>query len=179
MFDKFNLNTRKFISADFSGQYVAEKYKITTNSNYSNLDLVNGKLTNVVESNYSDLISDDYNTFFYNKLVNLEVYLNHEDIKDKFVFIEEFKNFVIKDIKLSNFQKDGNNTYGIISGRIVCALQNLEEFDIFNSNTYTIDKEIDFGDTKDKFFLLLIFTKLLSKIKFFFNKMKSKFFPKR
>ena len=61
------------------------------------------------------------------------------------MFIEEFNNTTIYDISLSHHQIDDNDTFGVIKGKMICALEESCELD-FIDNSYTISREIDFGD---------------------------------
>ena len=183
MLNSFYTQKNKFITADFSGRYVAELSKSTSIANFSEITIVDGKLTNVSECEYRDSLFDNLETFFYNKSVNLEVYLNHKDLKDKYVFVEEFDKLLLKDINLSNHQKDGNDTYGIVSGRVVCHLEDLNEIDILNDKTFIINKQIDFGDMKKRFSFLKVVKNSFSNFKLFFqnlyNNIKLKFFTSK
>ena len=80
MLNSFYTQKNKFITADFSGRYVAELSKSTSIANFSEITILDGKLTNVSECEYRDSLFDNPETFFYNKSVNLEVYLNHKDL---------------------------------------------------------------------------------------------------
>lgn len=183
MLNSFSTKQKKFLSADFNGRYVAELSKSNSIANFSEITIVDGKLTNVNECEYRDSFFDNQETFFYNKSVNLEVYLNHEHLNDKYVFVEEFDKLLLKDINLSNQQKDGNDTYGIITGRVVCHLEDLNEFDVLNDKTFIINKQIDFGDVKKRFSFLKVVKNSFSNFKLFFqnlyNNIKLKYFTNK
>ena len=102
---------------------------------------------------------------------------------DKYVFVEEFDKILLKNINLSNQQKDGNDTYGIISGKVVCQLVENNSFDVLNNKTFIINKQIDFGDVKKRFSFFSVLTNLFSNFKSFFrntyNNIKLKFFTSK
>ena len=141
----FEIKKKIFLQGNFSGKYIAKPLAILSNSNLSEINILEGKLENVERCNFNSLFSITSASMYHQNAFNIELKLDDELLKDKYVFIEEFNNTTIYDIALSDHQIDDNDTFGVIKGKMICALEESCELD-FIDNSYTISKEIDFGD---------------------------------
>ena len=143
----FEIKKKIFLQGDFSGKYEANQFATLSNSNLSKINILEGKLDNVKKCDFNNLFNIQSESLHHQDAFNVELKLEDELLKDKYVFIEEFNNSTIYDITLSDHQIDDNDTFGVIKGKMICALEDSCEFDLLSDNTYTITKEIDFGDS--------------------------------
>ena len=143
----FEIKKKIFLQGDFSGKYEANQFATLSNSNLSKINILEGKLDNVQKCDFNSLFNIKSESLHHQDGFNVELKLDDELLKDKYVFIEEFNNSTIYDITLSDHQIDDNDTFGVIEGKMICALEDSCEFDLLSDNTYTITKEIDFGDS--------------------------------
>jgi hypothetical protein len=143
----FEIKKKIFLQGDFSGKYEANQFATLSNSNLSKINILEGKLDNVQKCDFNSLFNIKSESLHHQDAFNVELKLEDELLKDKYVFIEEFNNSTIYDITLSDHQIDDNDTFGVIEGKMICALEDSCEFDLLSDNTYTITKEIDFGDS--------------------------------
>ena len=143
----FEIKKKIFLQGDFSGKYEANQFTTLSNSNLSKINILGGKLDNVQKCDFNSLFNIKSESLHHQEAFNVELKLEDELLKDKYVFIEEFNNSTIYDITLSDHQIDDNDTFGVIEGKMICALEDSCEFDLLSDNTYTITKEIDFGDS--------------------------------
>ena len=143
----FEIKKKIFLQGDFSGKYEANQFATLSNCNLSNINILEGKLDNVQKCDFNSLFNIKSESLHHQDAFNVELKLEDELLKDKYVFIEEFNNSTIYDITLSDHQIDDNDTFGVIEGKMICALEDSCEFDLLSDNTYTITKEIDFGDS--------------------------------
>ncbi len=141
----FEIKKKIFLQGNFSGKYIAKPFATLSNSNLSKINILEGKLENVERCNFNSLFNITSASLYNQNAFNIELKLDDELIKDKYVFIEEFNNTTIYDVTLSDHQIDDNDTFGVIKGKMICALEESCELD-FIDNSYTISKEIDFGD---------------------------------
>ena len=143
----FEIKKKIFLQGDFSGKYEANQFANLSNCNLSKINILGGKLDNVRKCDFNSLFNIKSESLHHQDAFNVELKLEDELLKDKYVFIEEFNNSTIYDITLSDHQIDDNDTFGVIEGKMICALEDSCEFDLLSDNTYTITKEIDFGDS--------------------------------
>ena len=143
----FEIRNKIFLQGDFTGKYQANQFTTLSNGNLSTIDILEGKLDNVERCDFNSLFNIQSISLYHQGGFNVEVKLDDELLKDKYIFIEEFDKTMIYDVILSHHQIDDNDTFGIIEGKMICALEDSLEFDLLNDNTYTINKEIDFGDS--------------------------------
>lgn len=143
----FEMKKKIFLKGDFKGKYEAKQFTTLSNSNLSKINILEGKLDNVQRCDFNSLFNIKSESLHHQDAFNVELKLDDELLKDKYVFIEEFNNSTIYDITLSDHQIDDNDTFGVIEGKMICALEDSCEFDLLSDNTYTITKEIDFGDS--------------------------------
>lgn len=143
----FEIKKKIFLKGDFKGKYEANQFTTLSNSNLSKINILEGKLDNVQRCDFNSLFNIKSESLHHQDAFNVELKLDDELLKDKYVFIEEFNSSTIYDITLSDHQIDDNDTFGVIEGKMICALEDSCEFDLLSDNTYTITKEIDFGDS--------------------------------
>ena len=144
----FEIKKKIFLQGDFSGKYEANQFATLSNCNLSNINILEGKLDNVQRCDFNSLFNIKSESLHHQDGFNVELKLDDELLNDRYVFIEEFNNSTIYDITLSDHQIDDNDTFGVIEGKMICALEDTCEFDFSeNENTYTITKEINFGDS--------------------------------
>jgi hypothetical protein len=174
----FVIKNKIFLQGDFVGKYEANQFATLSNCNLSKINILEGKLDNVQRCDFNSLFNIQTESLQHQDGFNVELKLDDELLTDKYVFIEEFYNSTIYDITLSDHQIDDNDTFGVIKGKMICALEDSCEFDLFSDNTYTITKEIDFEDST---YSLVKIVKGFSRwsirpFKRSFNFIKSKFF---
>jgi len=143
----FEIKNKIFLQGDFSGKYEATQFATLSNCNLSKINILEGKLDNVQKCDFNNLFNIQSESLHHQDAFNVELKLDDELLKDKYVFIEEFNNSTIYDITLSDHQIDDNDTFGVIAGKMICALEDSCEFNLHSDNTYTITKEIDFEDS--------------------------------
>jgi hypothetical protein len=141
------INKKIFLHGNFEGKYQAKVFSEIGNANFSNIKILEGKLGKVKECNFNSLFNIKSESLYHQDSFNIELKLDDELLKDKYVFIEEFNNTTLYDIQLSNHLKEGNVTFGVIKGQMFCSLEDTFEFDVLNENSYDITKEIDFEST--------------------------------
>ena len=142
----FEIKKKIFLQGNFSGKYIAKPFATLSNSNLSKINILDntGKLDNVQRCDFNSLFNIKSESLYHQDGFNVEIKLDDESLRE-YVFIEEFNNSTIYDITLSDHQIDDNDTFGVIKGKMICALEESCELD-FIDNSYTISKEIDFGD---------------------------------
>ena len=142
----FEIKKKIFLQGNFTGKYIAKPLATLSNSNLSKINILEGKLDNIKRCDFNSLFNIKSESLHHQDGFNVELKLDDEPLRD-YVFIEEFNNSTIYDITLSDHQIDDNDTFGVIEGKMICALEDSCEFDLLSDNTYTITKEIDFGDS--------------------------------
>jgi len=141
------INKKIFLHGNFEGKYQANVFSEIGNANFSKIKILEGKLDKVKKCDFNSLFNIKSESLYHKDSFNIELKLDDELLRDKYVFIEEFDNTTIYDIKLSNHLQEGNITFGVIKGEMICSLEDTFEFDILNENSYDITKEIDFEST--------------------------------
>ena len=141
----FEIKNKIYLQGDFSGKYEANQFATLSNCNLSKINILEGKLDNVQKCDFNSLFNIKSESLHHQDGFNVELKLDDELLNDRYVFIEEFNNSTIYDITLSDHQIDDNDTFGVIKGKMICALEESCELD-FIDNSYTISREIDFGD---------------------------------
>ena len=141
------INKKIFLHGNFEGKYQANVFSEIGNANFSKIKILEGKLDKVKKCDFNSLFNIKSESLYHKDSFNIELKLDDELLRDKYVFIEEFDNTTIYDIKLSNHLQEGNVTFGVIQGEMICSLEDIFEFEVINDNSYDITKEIDFEST--------------------------------
>ena len=76
----------------------------------------------------------------------MEINIDDESFKDKYVFKEDISNSTLYDIELSDHLKEGNKTFRVIKGKLIFSLSDSSTFELHQDKIYQISREIDFGD---------------------------------
>ena len=105
----FEIKKKIFLQGDFSGKYEANQFTTLSNCNLSKINILGGKLDNVQKCDFNNLFNIQSESLHHQDGFNVELKLDDELLKDKYVFIEEFNNSTIYDITLSDHQIDDND----------------------------------------------------------------------
>lgn len=143
----FELKNKIFLKGNFKGKYLANRVAALPSGNLSNISILEGRLDHVEKCELNSLFNIKSDTLHHQNAFNVEINLDDDLLKDKYVFIEEFNNSTLYDITLSDHQIEDNDTFGVIEAKMICRLEDTCEFKLHNENTYTISKEIDFDDS--------------------------------
>ena len=172
----FGIKNKIFLQGEFVGKYQANQFAILSNCNLSNINILEGTLNNVQRCDFNNFFNIQSESLYHQAGFNVELKLDDELLKNKYVFIEEFHNTTIYDITLSDHQIDDNDTFGVIKGKMICALEDSCEFDLLSDNSYTITKEIDFGGSLSPIAITKsFFISFMRPFKRLFSFIKSKF----
>ena len=94
----FEIKNKIYLQGDFSGKYEANQFATLSNCNLSKINILEGKLDNVQRCDFNRLFNIKSESLHHQDGFNVELKLDDELLKDKYVFIEEFNNSTIYDI---------------------------------------------------------------------------------
>jgi hypothetical protein len=142
----FEIDNKFYVQGKFSGQYKSKVSSAHGNTTLSKINIIDGVLIDVEKVDFNALYKIGSNCLFHKAPFTIEVNLDDELLKDKYIFIEEITNSTIYDVKLTNQIIEGETTFGTIEGVLICHLEDSCEFEMYYDDAYIISKVIDFGD---------------------------------
>mgnify|MGYP001263917648 CR=1 FL=1 len=150
MIEKWNFDKKIFLSGIFEGKYKASVYSSIGDACFSNIVLLEGKLSKVEKYDYQNLFSISKDMLFNAKSFELEFYLDDEAVKDKYIFKEDIKNALVYNVELSEQLREGDQTFGVIKGSLICYLDDEDERDMLFEENYVVSKKINFSTSSYK-----------------------------
>ena len=146
MDNSFEINHKLFLYGDFTGKYISKEKSITGNSTFSTIKILEGTLNGFEKCDFNNLFKIASKSLFHRDNFEMEINIDDESFKDKYVFKEDISNSTLYDIELSDHLKEGNKTFGVIKGKLIFSLSESSTFELHQDKIYQISREIDFGD---------------------------------
>lgn len=146
MDNTFEINNKLFLYGDFTGKYISKEKSISGNSTFSNIKILEGTLNGFEKYDFNNLFKIASKSLFHRDNFEMEINIDDESFKDKYIFKEDISNSTLYDIVLSDQLKEGNKTFGVIHGKLIFSLTDTSSFELFQEKSYEVSKEIDFGD---------------------------------
>ncbi len=146
MDNTFEINHKLFLYGDFTGKYISKEKSISGNSTFSNIKILEGALNGFEKYDFNNLFKIASKSLFHRDNFEMEINIDDESFKDKYIFKEDISNSTLYDIVLSDQLKEGNKTFGVIKGKLIFSLTDSSTFELFQEKFYEVSKEIDFGD---------------------------------
>lgn len=126
---KIKFNNNLYIKGSFKGKYQAESsISLISGVNLSKINIIEANIENAVKSSYSESVGANSVSLHLSNLNDVKI--NPEkSIKDH-RFNEDLSDVVIYNIEFSEIIKEGDMTFGTISGNIYGALFKQDEIEI-------------------------------------------------
>ena len=158
---KIKVNNNVYIKGSFTGKYQAESsISSISGVNLSKINIVEANIENAVKSSYSESVGANSVSLHLSNLNDVKI--NPEKSIKNHRFNEDLSDVVIYNIEFSEIIREGDTTFGTISGDIYGALFNQDEVEIVKIKK--LKPEYIISKPKPKFII-------------FKNKIKSNFLP--
>jgi hypothetical protein len=126
---KIKINNNVYIKGSFIGKYQAESSSSSISGiNLSKINIVEANIENAVKSSYSESVGANSISLHLSNLNDVKII--PEKSIENYQFIEDLKDVVIYNIEFSEIIKEGDKTFGTISGNIYGALFNQDEIEV-------------------------------------------------
>jgi energy-coupling factor transporter transmembrane protein EcfT len=125
---KIKINNNVYIKGSFIGKYQAESSSSSISGiNLSKINIVEANIENAVKSSYSESVGANSISLHLSNLNDVKI-IPKKSIENH-QFIEDLNDVVIYNIQFSEIIKEGDRTFGTISGNIYGALFNQDEIE--------------------------------------------------